>query len=150
MNVIKCFLLLGLLFPHPLVEHHAEDKILGKWITSEKKNLIVSVYKEGGEFRAKVLWFNDSDDPSRPMNSRKDIHNPDEHLRNQRIIGMDVLKDLKYNPESNRWEDGVIYDPLSGREWSSVVWLDKEGELKVKGYWHFEFLSKTLVFDKME
>lgn len=125
-----------------------EDLILGKWMSSQK-NLIVSVYKDGNEFRAKVLWFSDKDNPSKPMASRTDWRNPDERLKQRKLLGMDILKNLVYNPETGRWEDGLIYDPLSGREWSSVVYFDGKGHLKVKGYWHFEFISKTLTFDRV-
>ncbi|MGY3053788.1 uncharacterized protein (DUF2147 family) [Pedobacter sp. UYEF25] len=122
--------------------------ILGKWMSTQK-NLIVEVYKEEGEFRAKVFWFSDKDNTSKPMASRVDWRNPDEHLRKRKLLGMDILKDLQYNSESKRWEDGLIYDPLTGREWSSVVYFDDQGELKVKGYWHFEFISKTLTFNRL-
>lgn len=124
-----------------------ENLILGKWMSTQK-NLMVDIYKENNEFRAKVIWFSDKDDKSNPMASREDFRNPNENLRTRKLLGMDILKDLQYNPESKRWEDGLIYDPLSGREWSSVVYFDDQGDLKVKGYWHFEFISKTLTFTK--
>ncbi|MET4082628.1 uncharacterized protein (DUF2147 family) [Pedobacter sp. UYP30] len=125
-----------------------ENLILGKWMSTQK-NLIVNVYKEGNEFRAKVAWFSDKDNPAKPMASRTDWRNPDENLQQRKLLGMDILKDLQYNPDSKRWEDGQIYDPLSGREWSSVVYFDDQGHLKVKGYWHFEFISKTLTFNRL-
>ncbi|MBC7417337.1 MAG: DUF2147 domain-containing protein [Pedobacter sp.] len=122
--------------------------ILGKWMSTQK-NLIVEVYREDNEFRAKVFWFSDKDNTSKPMASRTDWRNPDENLRKRKLLGMDILKDLQYNSESKRWEDGLIYDPVSGREWSSVAYFDDQGNLKVKGYWHFEFISKTLTFSKI-
>lgn len=125
-----------------------DDKIVGKWISTEK-NVIVDVYKEGDEFKAKVIWFDDSDDPSRPMKTRLDRNNPKDELKRKRILGMDVLKGLKYNPDKNRWEDGVIYDANSGRHWSSVVYFNDEGLLEVKGYWKFEFICQTVKFQKV-
>lgn len=125
-----------------------ENLILGKWMSTEK-NLIVQVYKEGNEFRAKIFWFRTNDDPSRPMDARVDSKNPDQSLRNRKLLGMDILKGLKYDPKTKRWEDGLIYDALNGREWSSVVYFDGNGQLKVKGYWHFEFISKTLTFNRI-
>lgn len=124
-----------------------QNDILGKWI-STKKNVIIDVYKVSNQFQAKVLWFNDADDPSRPMRTRKDIHNPNKALRNQPIIGMDVLEGLTYNEEKYRWEKGKIYDASSGRHWSSVVYFNKNNQLEVKGYWKFEFLGQTLTFSK--
>ncbi|WP_147387932.1 DUF2147 domain-containing protein [Pelobium manganitolerans] len=125
----------------------SEDDILGTWV-SEKKNVVINVYKDKGEFRAKILWFNDRDDPSQPRATRKDIHNPDESLRDRLIIGMDVLEGLTFNPKSHRWEKGKIYDPRHGKYWSSVVYFNKKNQMEVKGYWKFEFLSQTLAFDR--
>jgi uncharacterized protein (DUF2147 family) len=146
---LTIFLLFNLSLFNPSFPHSSNDeKIVGKWISTEK-NVIVKVYKEGDEFKAKVVWFNDADDLSRPMKTRCDIHNPDKELRSKRILGMDVLENLKYNPETNRWEDGVIYDANSGRHWSSVVYFNNDGLLEVKGYWKFEFICKTILFRRV-
>jgi len=125
------------------------NDILGKWI-STKKNVIIEVYKIANQFQAKVLWFKDTDDPSRPMRTRTDIHNPNKELRNQLILGMDVLEGLHYNADKHRWEKGRIYDASSGRHWSSVVYFNKENHLEVKGYWKFEFLCQTLAFTRFK
>ncbi|MBU1373367.1 MAG: DUF2147 domain-containing protein [Bacteroidetes bacterium] len=126
----------------------AENLILGRWI-SLQKNVIVEIYKENNEFKAKVCWFNDDDNPAKPMAMRTDLHNPDVNLRSRKIIGLDILKELTYNSQSQRWEGGMIYDPLSGREWSSVVYFSDDGLLQVKGFWHFEFISKTMTFKRL-
>jgi uncharacterized protein (DUF2147 family) len=127
----------------------SEDAIVGKWM-STKKNVKVEVYKVNDEFKAKVIWFDDKDDKSRPMQTRRDLKNPNPELRNNKILGMNVLKNLKFNPESNRWEDGIIYDANSGRQFSSVVYFNDDGLLEVKGYWKFEFISQTLEFTKAD
>lgn len=124
-----------------------EDAILGKWMTSEH-NLEVEVYKEDNIFRAKIIWFK-VDDKTRPMNTRLDVKNPNPKLRTRKWLGMEVLRGLKYNPEDNEWEGGVIYDAKHGREWDSVVWINDAGLLKVKGYWVFRWISETLTFTKV-
>lgn len=124
------------------------DKICGKWI-SEQKNCIVQVYRNGNEFNAKLVWFDDSDDRSQAMNVRTDYKNPDPALRNRKLIGMEVLEDLTYNPGSKTWENGMIYDAKSGKKWSSAAALTANNTLKVTGYWHFKFLGKTMVFNRM-
>jgi len=126
------------------------DKICGKWM-SEEKNCIVNVYKTGNEFGAKLMWFNDSDDKSRPMNIRTDAKNPDATLRNRKLIGMEVLENLTYNPATNSWENGIIYDAKSGHKWSSAASFadNNSNVLKVTGYWHFKFLGKTMTFNRM-
>ena len=126
---------------------HPSDRILGTWISSQR-NVIVEIFKEIGTYRGRVLWFDDSDDKSSPMNSRKDRYNPNPALREQKVIGLVVLKNLMYNSRYNRWEHGKIYDVQSGKEWDSSVWLTKDGLLKVKGYWHFELFGKTMTFKR--
>jgi hypothetical protein len=36
-----------------------------------------------------------------------------------------------------------LYDPMSGKDWYSVVWLSEDNLLKVKGHWVFKFISET-------
>lgn len=124
------------------------DRILGKWMSSQG-NLIVEIFKEASTFKGRVVWFKDTDDKSHPMDLRTDQHNPDQSLRNRKVIGLVVLKDLTYNSKFNRWENGRIYDVKSGKEWDSSVWLTKEGLLRVKGYWHFELLGQTMTFRRI-
>ena len=131
----------------PSYQQYNENAIIGKWITVQK-NLEVEVYKEDNNFKAKMIWFK-IEDTTRPMNTRVDEKNPNPALRHQKWIGMEVLRNLKYCAEDNEWQDGIIYDANHGREWASVAWINKNGLLKVKGYWVFKFISQTLTFERM-
>ena len=124
------------------------DAIVGKWLALPKKNLMVEVFREGKEYKARVAWFNDRDDPSKPMKLRTDEKNPDPALRSRKLLGLEVLNNMKYNSATNRWESGNIYDAKSGRTWSSSAKLTKDGTLHVRGFWHFEFIGKNLNFIK--
>jgi len=124
------------------------DAICGKWMSVEK-NLAVEVYKDGQDFRAKIIWFNDSDDKSRPMATRTDTSNPNKALRNRKILGMSILDKLVYRPQTNSWEKGIIYDAVHGRYWDSWAYITPNGIMKVTGYWHFKFIGKTLIFKRM-
>lgn len=124
------------------------NSIVGRWMNTEK-NLEVEVYKIGNEYRAKVIWFDDSDDKSHPMNLRYDWKNPDKALRNRKIIGLEVLHSLVYNRDEEVWENGRIYDPTTGKDWNASVWLTPDGNLKVRGFWHFEILGQNMFFKKV-
>lgn len=124
------------------------DAIIGKWMTIEN-NLEVEVYKEDNIFRAKIIWFK-IDDTTRPMDTRTDEKNPDPALRSRKWLGMEVLRNLKYNAHANEWQDGIIYDAKHGKEWDSVVWINDAGLLKVKGYWIFKWISQTLTFKRVD
>ncbi len=123
------------------------DLICGKWMSSER-NLIVQVYREGQEFRAKVVWFKNIDN-SRAMEEWTDKRNPEASLRNRKLIGMSILRDLDYISGSNSWEKGKIYDAKNGREWDASAYINKEGQLKVTGYWHFKFIGRTMTFTRV-
>jgi uncharacterized protein (DUF2147 family) len=122
-----------------------EDAILGKWMSVEE-TLEIEVYKDHNDFKSKIIWFRDHDNTKRPMAERQDTENPNKALRSRKIIGSETVRNLKYNAKEKRWEDGIIYDATSGKEWQSVAWVTPEGQLKVRGYWHFEIFGKTLVF----
>jgi uncharacterized protein (DUF2147 family) len=124
------------------------DMICGKWMINNK-NLTVEIYREGKEFKSKIIWFNDSDDKSRPMETRLDADNPDPKLRTQKILGSNILEKLVYVPKTNSWESGRIYDALHGHHWDSSAFINEKGELKVTGYWHYKFIGKTLTFTRL-
>jgi uncharacterized protein (DUF2147 family) len=124
------------------------DQVCGKWLSTDK-NLEVQVYKENNSFKAKIIWFDDSDDKTKPMEIRTDTDNPDVNLRTRKVLGMSVLENLVYVPETNSWENGVIYDAKHGRYWDSSAYIDKHGLLRVKGYWHYKWIGKTLSFTKV-
>lgn len=125
-----------------------QDAIVGKWMSTEG-NLMVQVYKYGSEFKAVVLWFDDSDDKSKPYYARYDTKNPDHSLRWRKILGMEVMHGLVYNADDDEWQDGRIYDASTGKDWNAKAWLTKDGCLKVRGFWHFEFLGQNMCFKKV-
>ena len=126
----------------------SSDDIIGRWMSIEN-NLEVEVFKAGNEYKARVIWFDDSDDKNRPMNTRCDRENPNEALRTRRIIGLEVMNGLVYNAGNNEWQDGRIYDSNKGKNWSAKAWLTKDGWLKVRGFWHFQFLGQNIWFKKV-
>ncbi len=126
-----------------------EDMIIGKWI-SEQRNLIINVSRENIDFKATIVWFNDSNcKGTAPMEERLDTKNPNKSLRNRKIIGSNVLRGLTYNYTIKQWENGVIYDATSGKEWQSVAWITKDGKLKIRGYWELEIFGRTMTFIRL-
>lgn len=144
----RVFLIL-FLFTTGIAAQNKQDAIVGKWMSAEE-NLLVEVYKSSNEFKAKVLWFSDNDDKSKPYYTRFDTKNPDNSLRNQKILGMEVLHGLAYNLKEDRWEDGRIYDAKSGKTWDASAWITNDHFLKVRGFWHFEFFGESMKFKKYQ
>ncbi|MFZ6025371.1 MAG: DUF2147 domain-containing protein [Bacteroidota bacterium] len=144
-SLLALIVLLASSFKKPVTNG---DTIIGKWMAVEDKNIIVQVFKTDEEYKAVITCFDDTDDKTRPMAIRCDTKNPDKTLRTKKIIGLEVLRGLSYNDKEDEWQDGHIYDPSSGKEYNAKAWLTDDGNLKVRGYWHFECLGKNMSFSR--
>lgn len=50
-----------------------------------------------------------------------------------KYAGLDIIWDMEWDDDDNRYEDGKIMDPQSGKVYSSVIWQDTPGMLNVRG-----------------
>lgn len=132
-----------------IIAQNSPDAIIGKWMAIPQKNLIVEVYKYRNEYKGKILWFNDNDDKTKPMNTRLDEKNVNPALRRRKVLGLEVLDNMVYNLKNNSWENGKIYDAKSGKMWNAAARITKDTILQVRGFWHFEFIGQNMIFKKM-
>lgn len=140
-------LLLTLFFSNSFAQSRsAKDRICGKW-ENEAKTLRIQISTQGTDFTAKIIWFSNTE--GKPMNYWKDKRNPDPKLRNRTILGMNILRGLKYNEAKGTWEDGMVYDSKHGKEWNASAAIDSKGQLKVRGYWHFKWIGKNMKFHRI-
>jgi len=73
---------------------------------------------------------------------RVDVNNPDAALRDRTILGLELLGDYAFSKD--RW-GGKIYDPQSGKLYSSTMWVE-DGSLQMRGYIGVSFLGRTQTF----
>lgn len=118
------------------------DAILGIWF-NEEKDAKIKVYKENGKFYGKIVWHKTGDDIS-PY----DENNPDPELQKRKKLGLIILND--FEADDGKWEDGTIYDPKSGKTYSCVIKLQKDGSLNVRGYIGISLIGRTTVWTKAE
>jgi uncharacterized protein (DUF2147 family) len=144
-NIISVITFLLSLVFHLRGQNHPEDAILGKWMNAEK-DLAVEVYKQNKQFRAKIIWFACYDGTK--MNDFYDKKNPEPALRTRSWLGMEVLNNLNFKG-NGEWNNGHIYDPNTGRTLSSICRLENNNILKVRGFWLYEWLGKSLIFHRM-
>ena len=123
------------------------NRACGKWASTEK-NLIVEVYPYKGTYKAKTIWFSGGVTKTKPMETITDVKNPNPALRNRKVLGLDVVENLVYDPKSDSWESGRIYEVQSEKYWNAAGYLDKSGMLKVKGYWKMKLFGKTMTFKR--
>jgi uncharacterized protein (DUF2147 family) len=144
-NFPRCFLFLYFNLMIGLSNIYTQnegDKIIGTWMNAAN-DMKVEVYKTNGIYQAKVVWF--GCDPGFTMTDFYDKKNPNPALRTRPWLGMNVLEGLRFK-QRNEWGNGKIYDPNSGHTYDSVCHLTNENTLKVRGYWLYEWMGKSLVF----
>ena len=119
------------------------DEILGIWWNPEKTSR-VEVYKQNGLYHGKIIWLkaDENEDGSKP---KKDIFNDDESLHGSRILGMVVMKDLRWDERQKEWDKGRLYDPREGEEYSFYAKLKEDGSLSLFAYvMGMPFLNKEM------
>jgi uncharacterized protein (DUF2147 family) len=113
--------------------------IVGVWL-SETKESKIEIYQQGNEFFGKIVWAK--------TEGIKDIKNPDPKLKNRPLLGLVLLTNFK-STGSNTWNDGKIYDPLSGKTYNCTMNL-VDGKLKIRGYIGISLFGRTTIWTKSE
>ena len=49
------------------------------------------------------------------------------------MVGLDIIWGMEWEDDDNRFEDGKIMDPKSGKVYSSVIWQETADALQVRG-----------------
>jgi uncharacterized protein (DUF2147 family) len=118
------------------------DVILGTWYTEDNKAM-VEIMKTHDTYTGKIIWIRDSLENGKP---RLDKNNPQEHRRSQSLVGLQIIKNLKF--ENHEWTGGIIYDPESGKEYSCKAALNGEN-LNLRGYvLGIPFLGRTTTWHR--
>jgi uncharacterized protein (DUF2147 family) len=120
-----------------------KDTIIGKWLT-EKGKSVVEVYHCGDAYCVKIVWLKEP--LTKEGKEKVDDKNPDKSLRSKKIVGLEILKDLKYEGP-NKWGGGHIYDPEKGKTYKCKAWME-EGKLKFRGFIGFSLLGRTTTWTR--
>lgn len=117
--------------------------IVGKWKTiddnTNQPRSIVEIYKNGEKYFGKVLttYPKPGEDPDPICDECKD------HRKGQKIIGMEIIKDLTYDQKNDQYHKGEILDPENGNIYDCKLWVSDDGSLKVRGYLLFFYRTQT-------
>ncbi|UBM58838.1 DUF2147 domain-containing protein [Marinilongibacter aquaticus] len=115
----------------------------GTWYNEEKDGRI-QFYESNGKLYGKIAWLKMPEENGKP---RTDINNPNNKLKSRPLLGMVFLKDFEETKE-NFWEDGIIYDPKSGKNYSCEMKLESPDKLHVRGFVGISLLGRTTVFTR--
>ena len=144
--------LLGLMV-YPLAQVSAQDvqgdDILGVWL-NEDKDAHIEVYKDGGKYFGKIIWIKEpiDEETGRP---KLDKNNQDESLRSRPTLGLMLLRNFEFD-DDDEWEDGEIYDPKNGKDYSCYIEFKDETKnlLKVRGYIGIAMLGRTTYWTRVK
>lgn len=114
----------------------AAQPIAGRWTTLGGK-AIVQIMPCGATMCGRIDRILKLT-PGRPDT---DVKNPDTQLRDRPLVGLVLLSGFKQAGE--HWQ-GTIYDPESGKSYSSKVSRNVDGTLKVQGC--VAFICRTQIW----
>jgi len=111
----------------------SSDSIIGKYRLPNK--LDVEIYKVGDKYNGKIIALNGYED-----GQKVDYKNPDESKQNTPLIGMEIIKGLKFDNKDNEWIEGKMYGPEKGMTFDLKVTEIRDNEIQVVGskyiFWH--------------
>ncbi len=131
----------------PFAAKAQADAVNGVWL-NEEKDAKVQIYKNGNQYFGKLIWM------ARPLEDdgktpRRDAKNTNSSLRSRPLQGLVILTGFEYDADDKEWEDGKIYDPKSGKTYSSKMKL-KGNTLEIRGYVGAPMFGRTTTWTRSE
>lgn len=122
----KLALALGLIAMAAPLPAAASQPITGRWVTGEK-DAVVGIARCGKALCGRIERFLIAPAGG---NDQRDVNNSDPAKRSRKLIGTPVLIGL--TADGSAWR-GEVYDPKSGRTYTSEVRRKDPATLEVKG-----------------
>lgn len=109
-------------------EVEAYDSPVGIWKTidddSGEAKSQVKIYESNGKLRGKIVKLYNNPDALCTECEGEDHNAP--------ILGMTIMWGLE--EDDGEWEGGKIFDPKKGKTYNCKIWLEDDGDLKVRGF----------------
>lgn len=118
------------------------QSIVGQWKTiddeSGKARSVVEIFERDGKYYGKIqkLFRGPNEDPDPVCEECEDDR------KGQKIIGMEIITDMKFNKKDDEYHKGEIIDPENGNIYDCKLWIE-DGNLKVRGYLLFFYRTQT-------
>jgi uncharacterized protein (DUF2147 family) len=121
-------------------ENDPSTAVTGIWSVGSGRARI-QIFKGKDHFiHGKIVWLKQ---PLLPDGKVKtDQNNPDPSKRNGSLIGLTNLRNFSYAGNGD-WENGKIYDPERGTEYSCKMHLIRHEILEVRGYLGISLLGRS-------
>jgi uncharacterized protein (DUF2147 family) len=124
----------------------AQGSPVGYWTTiddGKTPSSVIQIYAKGKKLYGKIVRL------IKPREKDPRCTACDGSRKNQRIIGMEILRD--FEQDDDEWSGGYILDPREGKEYKCYLELLDQGQrLKVRGYVGIALLGRTQYWQKAE
>ena len=111
---------------------------IGIWVNEEGKARF-EIYECGDELCGKISSLKE---PYRDGKPKLDDNNPNKKLQSRPLLGLEFLKGFEYVGH-NKWDNGTIYDPESGKTYSCYMKMEGKNKMEVKGYIGFSLIGRS-------
>jgi len=129
------------------------DDVLGIWL-NEEQTAKIEVYKDGDRYYGKIVWLKDPtyqqkdvDENNHPLvklgATKVDFKNPDESKQSTPVLGLVILRGVKFDADDDEWNDGRIYDPKKGSDYKCYIRMKSQDRLDLRGYIGFSLIGRT-------
>lgn len=150
MKVKVMIFLLSMMFVVPSVALQAQNKesdVIGVWLNQDE-DAHVEMFKRDGKIYGKIVWLKEpiDADTGKP---KTDKNNPDPKLKSVPTLGLEILKGFSFDGKKE-WSGGEIYDPKSGKTYSSYMAFESKDKLKIRGYIGVSLLGRTTYWTRVK
>lgn len=139
-----CVLLAILIAAFPARAAGNPDAVLGVWKNGEGTGMI-QIFKKGDKYFGRLVWLKVPNNPD--GTPRTDVNNPDEAKRKTPLKGLENMRDFVASGD-NKWEEGKIYDPKNGSDYSCEMTLVDANTLEVRGFIGLSLFGRTDVWKR--
>ena len=118
---------------------------LGTW-TNEDGKARFEIFKCGDKLCGRIVSLKE---PLRNGKPKLDENNPDKKLSTRPLLGMEFMKGFVYDG-NNKWDDGTIYDPESGKTYSCYMKMTGKDKMEVKGYIGISLIGRSQTWTRVK
>ena len=133
-RLVTVLLMISTVFYGAMAQSSTADEVKGTYWNAEKTSHIRIYKAKNGKYYGKIAYLKEPNDEN--GNPKTDPENPNKELRSRSRLGMVIMKSFEWNESDARWEDGTIYDPVSGNTYDGYMYFegDNRTTLYLRGY----------------
>ncbi|CAN5916350.1 DUF2147 domain-containing protein [soil metagenome] len=123
------------------------NDIAGTWLNKDQ-DAHIKIYASYGKYYGQIIWLKIPNDPETGK-PKLDKHNPDAALRTKPVMNLIILKNLEFDADDQEWDDGEVYDPKSGKDYSLTCSLKDKNTMELRGYMGISLLGRTDIWTRV-